>query len=114
MTAVQTLVTTFEAHRDDLGLYLEALAQAPRMAPVGEALVDLWHDLQDLLAAQIGEMKEAGELAAGVDPPAMAALLVAVANGLAVQVAIDPRGPSLAAMAAQFSVLLVEARQPTD
>lgn len=110
MKAVQALVASFEAHRHQVGLYLEALAQAPRIEAVGQPMIELWRELQALLASQIAEMKAAGELAPGIDPQAMAALLVAVANGLAVQVAVDPEGPSLTAMAAQFTALLVEAR----
>lgn len=109
--AVKALISGFEAHRDQLGLYLEALAQAPRIEAVGDGIVGLWRELQALLAAQISEMQAEGTLAPWVDPAAMAALLVAVANGLAVQVAIDPAGPGLAAMAAQFTSLLIEVRQ---
>ena len=41
----------------------------------------------------------------------MATLLVAVANGLVLQVTSDPDGPGLEAMAAQFGGLLLAARQ---
>ncbi len=109
LLAVQTLVSTFEAHRDQVGLYLEALAQAPRIAPVGEAMIGLWRELQGLLTTQIAAMASDGQVGPWVDPHSMAALLVAVANGLVVQAAIDPDGPSVPAMAAQFSLLLLEA-----
>ena len=39
------------------------------------------------------------------------ALLVAVANGLVLQVTSDPDGPSLEAMAAEFGGLLLAARR---
>jgi hypothetical protein len=42
----------------------------------------------------------------------MAAVLVAVANGFVVQATVDPDGPSIASLAAQFASLLLAARQP--
>ncbi len=43
---------------------------------------------------------------------AIRAVLIAVANGLVLQVAVDPRGPALEEMAAQFGALLLAARIP--
>ena len=43
----------------------------------------------------------------------MAAVIVAVANGLVLQVTVDPEGPSIQAMAAQFAALLLAARHPS-
>lgn len=108
--AVQTLLATFEAHRDEVGLYLEALVQAQRIESVGEGIVALWTELRESIGEQIVEMQTAGQLPVWVQADAMASLLVAVANGLIVQVTLDPDGPSLAAMAAQFSSLLLGAR----
>lgn len=111
LLAVQTLIATFEEHRDQVGIYLELLAQAPRNRVVGNEVVRLWRELEGLMASQVQEMVDNGEVPGWVDPTSMAALLVAVANGLVVHVAIDPEGPSTGAMAAQFGSMLVAARQ---
>jgi hypothetical protein len=42
----------------------------------------------------------------------MAAVLIAVANGVVVQSTVEPDGPSVAALAAQFASLMLAARDP--
>ena len=111
LAAVQLLVETFEAHRDQAPAFLQALVEAPRMPPLHAGVTGLFAELRGLLAAQIGEMQGRGELGPWVDPEAMSALLVAVANGLALQVTVDPDGPALEAMAGQLASLLLAARQ---
>jgi hypothetical protein len=49
---------------------------------------------------------------AWVDPPAMAALVMAVANGIALQTRLDPSGPGHEALAGQFAGLLLAASVP--
>ena len=109
--AIQTLVATFDGHRSDAAVYLEALLLAPRLAPLHRGLLDLWGDLRRLLADQMAGMKGAGTLPAWIDPDAMAALFIAVANGLVIQVTTDPDGPDLATLAAQFGGLLLAASE---
>lgn len=112
LAAVQLLVETFHAQRHQAPAFLEALVEAPRMAPLRAGVVGLFAELRGLLAGQIGEMQERGELGSWVDPEAMSALLIAVANGLVLQVTADPAGPSLEGMAGQFAALLLAARRP--
>jgi AcrR family transcriptional regulator len=112
MVAIQTLTSTFAQHRDEAPAFLQALVEAPRIAPLQAGVVRLWDELRTVLAATIAAMQQAGDLGAWVDPDAMSALLVAVANGLVLQVTTDPDGPSLDAMAAQFGGLLLAARNP--
>lgn len=107
IVAIETLMTTFEDHRDEAGAYLEALVQAPRMDLLHRGLLELWGELRQLLENQMAEMQRQGQLAGWVDAAAMAGLIVAVANGLALHVNIDPEGPDLRAMASQFGALLV-------
>jgi hypothetical protein len=57
-------------------------------------------------------VQEAGELGTWLDPEAMSAVLVAVANGFVVHAILDPNGPVVSAMAAQFGGLLLAVRQP--
>jgi AcrR family transcriptional regulator len=110
LTAIQTLTTTFESHRADAPLYLEALVQAPRMGELHRGLLGLWAELRELLVGQMSELQAGGALPGWVQPDAMASLLIAVANGLVLQVSLDPGGPSLEAMAGQFGGLLLAAR----
>lgn len=110
LVAIQTLMATFEDHRDEAPAYLEALVHAPRSAPLQEGLGRLWAELRQLLASHMTEMRQGGELAGWVDPDAMSSVLVAVANGLVLQITLDPRGPALAAMASQVGALLLAAR----
>lgn len=110
MAAIQTLIATFREHSADAPLYLEALLHAPRIEPLHRVLLDLWGDLRRLLAGQMAEMRGRGTLPPWVDPEAMASLLIAVANGLVLQVTVDPDGPSLDTMAAQFGTLLIASR----
>lgn len=110
MAAIQTLLTTFEDHRGDAPLYLEALVQAPRMETLRRELLGLWKELRGLLAQQMREMQADGLLPSWVQPEAMAPLLIAVANGLVMQATIDPDGSDLTAMSSQFGLLLLAAR----
>ena len=100
MVAIQTLTSTFAEHRAEAPAYLQALVEAHRVPALRDGVVRLWADLRALLAAHITEMRGRRELGAWVDPEAMATLLVAVANGLVLQVTSDPDGPGLEAMAA--------------
>lgn len=110
MAAIQTLLTTFEHHRRDAPLYLEALLQAPRIEALQLELLALWEELRGLLTEQMREMQADGLLPSWVQADAMASLLIAVANGLVMQVTIDPDGSDLTAMSSQFGLLLLAAR----
>jgi AcrR family transcriptional regulator len=112
VAAIQTLLTTFEEHRDAAPAYLQALAHAHVDDPLREGIVELLGELRGLLAADIRAVQHAGELGAWVDADLMAAVLVAVANGFVVQVTVEPDGPTLPALAAQFGSLMLAARQP--
>lgn len=114
LAAIQTLTATFEAHRQDAPTFLQAMVEAPRMEPLRAGIVDLWSELRLLLSGQMLVMREGGELAAWVDPEAMSSVLLAVANGLVLQVTVDPEGPALSDMAGQFGVLLLAARRPAS
>lgn len=110
LLAIQTLVQSFKEHVHAAPVFLQALVEAPRMESLQDGVIGLWGDLRRLLAAQMSEMKRDSELARWVDPEAMSSVLVAVANGLVLQVVVDPEGPSIEAMASQFGALLLAAR----
>jgi AcrR family transcriptional regulator len=109
LTAVQALLASFEEHRDEAPVHLEALVHSPRLPALHDGVVDLWAELRSRLAAQITEMRTAGLLPAWVEPAAMAALLVAVATGVVLQATVDPEGPPVDQMASQFAGLLLAA-----
>lgn len=110
LVAIQTLVATFDDHRDEAAIYLAALVHAGQDDSLRGGLVDLWSELRALLAADVAALVADGALAAWVDPNAMAGTLMAVANGLVLQVQVDPQGPELADMAAQIGSLMLGAR----
>lgn len=107
VTAIRMLLATFERHRDDAPVYLEALLQAPRMQPLERGLARLWADLRHLLADQMRRMKDDRLLPGWVEPEAMASLFIAVANGLVLQASVDRGGPPMADVAGQFGALLL-------
>jgi AcrR family transcriptional regulator len=87
-------------------LFDDALDQVP--AGLGE----LWGQLRDRLARDIAAQGEDGLLPAWVEPSAMAALILAVVNGVVVSSVIDPDGPDHRAVANQFLALLMTAATP--
>lgn len=112
--AIRTLTATFEQQRRQAPGYLQALVEAPRIKPLHAAVVDLWNELRSLLAGQIADMQQRGQLETWVDPDAMAGMIIALANGLVLQVTVDPDGPALTTMAGQFGSLLLAAQRTSD
>jgi len=112
MEAVQALQTSFETARDLLPVYLEALVHANRSDSLRRGVEELLGDLRGFLSEQIGELRESGFLPAWVDPPAMASLLLATGDGMALHAAIDPEAVDNRAVAAQaVQVLLAVSTQ---
>lgn len=112
MLAIQTLTTTFREHESAAPAYVQAVAHAPMLPSLQAGLVELWAEVRELLAADITGMQQRGELPSWIEPITMAAVLVAVANGLALHVTVDPDGPSLSDMASQLGALLLTVRSP--
>ncbi len=110
MLAIQSLMTTFQDHESAAPTYVQAVAQAPMLPSLQEGLIELWVELRELLAADIEAMQDRGELPSWIEPITMAAVLVAVANGLVLHVSVEPEGPRLSDMASQFGVLLLAVR----
>jgi hypothetical protein len=104
----------FDEARGQVPVYLAALAAAPHSAAVGTGLEDLWEELRGRLAADIAGQLELGQLPAWVEPSAMAALILAVVNGVVVASAADPSGPDHRAVAGQFLALLLSATQTSS
>jgi AcrR family transcriptional regulator len=109
--AVQALQEAFERARDLLPVYLEALVQAPRADTLRTGVEALFAELRGFLSGQIGELKEMGFLPAWIDPEAMATLLVATGDGLALHAALEPAAVDHHAVAGQAMQLLLSASE---
>ncbi len=109
--AVQELLAEFERSRRDTVVYLEALLLATRDAKYRRSALRIHRTISARLAGTIEELQAAGAVPAWVDPPAMASLILSVANGVAFQTRLDPRGPDQVAMAGQFALLLLAVQQ---
>jgi AcrR family transcriptional regulator len=110
--AVAMLDEVFEASRPQVPVYLAALAAAPHTPGVRSGLGSLWADLRARLADDIAREVDAGGLPQWVSPPAMAAAILSLVNGVIVASVIDPDGPGHREVAAQFLALLLAARMP--
>jgi AcrR family transcriptional regulator len=106
---LEQLMSDFESAKADAPLYLEALVLASRPGPFANQARKLVRSVRRLLARRITQLVDTGFAPPWTDPDAMAGLLVAVANGVALQATVDPRGPTPRAMAGQFTGLLATA-----
>jgi len=70
----------------------------------------LLQSLRHRLADTLQELAEQGQVPAWVRPEPMAGLIIAVANGIALQSQLDPDGPDHLDLAAQFAQLLLAAQ----
>ncbi|MGE3619731.1 MAG: TetR/AcrR family transcriptional regulator [Acidimicrobiia bacterium] len=104
--AVTLLNDLFDRSRDQVPVYLAALSAAPHQAEVRDGLGALWSDLRSRLADDVAAQADQGLLPAWVDPQAMAALILALVNGVVVSSVVDPDGPDHRAVAGQFLALL--------
>lgn len=106
--ALQALVADFESSRDELPVFIHALVASSDGGPLGDRARVLLGSLQARLAELIEKLKQRGVAARWVEPNAMAALIIAVGNGVALQAMIRPDDDT-SALAAQFGGLLVAA-----
>lgn len=109
LAAVQQLLATFAAERDRAPAYLTALLEAARSvddAAGRSAMRQLRERVADVVRAHV----DSGQVSSWVEPEAMAALIIAAANGIVLQVTVDPGGPSVEQIAAQFALLFLTAR----
>jgi AcrR family transcriptional regulator len=111
LRAIGRLQESLASSAQDAPAYLEILVQSRRIAPLHEQVSQLFSGLRTVLAGQMAQQQAAGFLPAWVEPEPMAALLLAVAQGVVLQITIDPEGPQQSAMANQFAHLLIASRQ---
>jgi AcrR family transcriptional regulator len=107
---VAVAVSTFERLGDLLPVYLEGLVHAARAPSLAAGLASLRGQVNGLLAAQIRGLRDAGVVDRWVEPAAMATALVALADGLAVQAALEP-SVDFRGVADQVGRLLLSARR---
>lgn len=111
--AVKVLNDLFERSRNQVPVYLAALAAAPHVPAVQAGLAELWADLRQGLAADIATQQADGHLPAWVAPTAMASLIIDLVNGVVVASVTDQDGPTHHEVAGQFLMLLLAARTPS-
>lgn len=109
-SAVQALQLAFEAAQPDLAVYLDALVHAGRSPSLRAALVDLLAELRGFLSDQIADLKSDGYVPDWVDPPAMALLLLSIADGIALHSVLEPDVMDHRAVMGQALQLLLSAR----
>ncbi len=86
--------------------------QARHLPPLQAGILGLVGELRRFFADQIAAQQAAGQLPAWIEPAPMAALILAVLNGIVVQAVLDPAGTDVDAMAAQFASLLLAVARP--
>jgi AcrR family transcriptional regulator len=109
IAAIQALEESFEKARDMLPVYLEAMVMASRDDSLGQAVRATFAELRAFLTDQTEELRATGFLPAWVDPGAMALLLIAAADGIALHAALDPGSVDHRAVASQAMQLLLAA-----
>jgi AcrR family transcriptional regulator len=106
---VATLTDEFERSRRDTLVYFEALLLAVRDQRYRRSALELYRALRVRLAQTIAGLAQGGPVPDWVDPEAMAGLILAVANGIALQSQLDPQGPDHRAVSTEFAQLLLAA-----
>lgn len=109
LAAVQMLTHIVRERDDRLTTYLDCLSRSARDDHVASEVRSLWRGLARHLADDMAHQRDAGLIPAWVDPTTMAALIVALANGVAACVAVDPEAIDPAAIGHQFASLLLAA-----
>jgi AcrR family transcriptional regulator len=103
--ALAAIKATFAVGRDDLRTYADALAACSTNGALAQALGELHQNLTRYLAALISELKAEGYIQQWVVPDTMAALLVAIGDGLTTQAHFGD--PDVNAVLDQVALLLV-------
>lgn len=112
LKAATMLTRILEEQRDRLPGYVHGLAAARHDETVGNEIRALHRDLTTVLEHEMTTQQNAGLIPDWVNPNAMAQLIVALVNGVAVAAAIDPAGADPINISNQFAMLLLAARPP--
>jgi len=116
MDAIGRLLATFAERRENTTAYLTALIEAarPPADPAATEPADPTREVVARIRRRLSsvntELVASGSVPGWVEPDAMASLIVAAANGIALQCALEPDGPSASEQATQLALLLLAAR----
>jgi AcrR family transcriptional regulator len=110
LNAIAQLQQAYDASTDDAPAYLEVLIQSRRQPELESRIARVFAEIRATLATLMADLQARGMLPEWVQPDAMAGLLLAVAQGVVLQVSIDRAGPSQPSMADQFALLLLASR----
>ena len=108
--AVRALQSSFEASREDLAVYIEALLHAQRAPSLRTRFDAVIGEVRNFLTTQIAELKTDGYVPDWVEPGAMALLLMSIADGIALHAVLEPDVMDHNAVAQQALQLLLSAR----
>jgi AcrR family transcriptional regulator len=108
--AVAALQSSLADARAAVPLHLGALTTAAHNPALRHGLDELLAEVHRLLAGQIAEQVASGYLPPWVEPDAMAHLLVALADGIALHAVLQPDAVDPDAVVAQALALLLAAR----
>jgi AcrR family transcriptional regulator len=110
IAAVSAFRTAFEDAREILPAYFQALVQAPRSSAVQAVMSETVDEFRAILTRQTTEMRTAGYLPSWVVPEAMATVLIAILDGLALQAIINPQALNPDVVLGQVVNLLMAVR----
>ena len=108
--AANSLLEALDAVGPQGAALLAAVVEAARLPRVADLLGELASEFRSEIATRTEQERAAGLLPDWVDGPAMAALLIAVMQGVLVQLLVDPDGPSPSRIAGQLLQLFDAAR----
>ncbi len=106
--ALGTIRAAFAVGRDDLETYADAVAASSTNPELARSLGELHDGLRSYLAQLIAEMQRDGYIQSWVEPEAMAALLIAIGDGVATQAHYGE--PDVDGVLDQVALLLLAAR----
>lgn len=112
LAAVQQLYRILDANDTLLGPYIHTLAAAATNEAVAVEVRSLHRELASVLAAEITVQQRQDSLPDWVQADSMAQLIVALVNGVAVSIAIDPARTQPTAVGSQFTQLLLAVQSP--
>jgi AcrR family transcriptional regulator len=114
LEAVTRLQRAYEQSNEDAPAYLEVLVQSRRHPELQDRVRRVFAEIRAILAKEMAELQARGFLPGWVQPEPMAGLLLAVAQGVVLQTAIEPAGPNHTSMGQQFAQLLLASRAGAD
>jgi AcrR family transcriptional regulator len=113
LDTVSALQEALDRAHEHFPTYIEALATASRHETVRGQIAGLLAELRDAVAASIRELRDAGHIAAWVEPEPMAALIVAAGDGFVLHSTLDPDGHAPEPILRQVIQLLLAAAPGT-